>query len=194
VDLAERTRTGLMTGFNRRYAPAYRALLGHPRDLIVLQKNRFNLPAPPRSVVFDDFIHVADTLRFLAPGQVEHTDVRTRVQEGTLHHIVLTLSGDGFTAIGIMNRSNGSTEETLEVMGRDTKREVHDLGDIVDHRGDQEGTLLHRRGNWTPVARQRGIEQITLAFLDHVRTGTHPPATEVLETHRLCEHILTSTT
>jgi hypothetical protein len=29
-----------------------------PRDLIVMEKHRANLPAAPRSAVFDDFIHV----------------------------------------------------------------------------------------------------------------------------------------
>jgi virulence factor len=190
VDLSTRTGVGLMVGFNRRYAPAYRALLEHPRDLIVLQKNRHALPAAPRDVVYDDFIHVADTLRFLAPGLVEEVDIRTRVRDGALHHIVLTLSGDGFTAIGIMNRANGSTEETLQVMGGDAKREVLELCDIIDHRPG--GPALRRRDNWTPVARQRGIEQITLAFLDRVRRNDHPPATDALETHRLCEHVVRS--
>ncbi|MEW2352573.1 Gfo/Idh/MocA family oxidoreductase [Spirillospora sp. NPDC029432] len=187
TELAAARGTGLMVGFNRRHAPGYRALLDHPRDLIVLQKNRTGLPAAPRAVVFDDFIHVADTLRFLAPGPIEHIDVRTRVIDGDLHHIVLQLSGDGFTALGVMNRSNGSTEEVLEVMGRDTKRQVLNLADVVDHR---DGTTLHRRGDWTPVARQRGIEQITLAFLDAVRTGAPLPADDALQTHRLCERIV----
>ncbi|MFI0353454.1 Gfo/Idh/MocA family protein [Actinomadura sp. 9N407] len=187
ADLAKKHGTGLMVGFNRRYAPDYRALLDHPRDLIVLQKNRVGLAAAPRAVVFDDFIHVADTLRFLAPGPIDHVDIRTRVLDGELHHIVLQLSGDGFTAIGIMNRSSGSTEETLEVMGRDTKRQVINLADVIDHRN---ATTLHRRGDWIPVARQRGIEQITLAFLDAVRTGDHHPTDDALETHRLCERIV----
>ncbi|GAA3943878.1 Gfo/Idh/MocA family oxidoreductase [Actinomadura viridis] len=187
VDLAERSGVGLMVGFNRRYAPDYRALLDHPRDLIVLQKNRAALADDPRKVVFDDFIHVADTLRFLAPGEIEHVDVRTRVRDGALHHVVLQLSGDGFTALGIMNRSNGSTEEILEVMGRDAKRQVVNLAEVIDHRG---GTTLRRRGDWIPVARQRGIEQITLAFLGAVRTGDHPPAADALETHRLCERVV----
>ncbi|GAA2420894.1 Gfo/Idh/MocA family oxidoreductase [Actinomadura vinacea] len=190
ADLAARTGTGLMVGFNRRHAPDYRALLDHPRDLIVLQKNRAALPAEPRTVVFDDFIHVVDTLRFLVPGPIEHTDVRTRVRDGALHHVVLQLSGDGFTAIGVMNRSSGSTEETLEVMGRDAKREVLNLSDVIDHRG---GTTLHRRGDWISVARQRGIEQITLGFLEAVRTGEFPPVTDALETHRLCEEIVRTT-
>jgi virulence factor len=188
VALSTRTGTGLMVGFNRRYAPAYRALLDHPRDLVILQKNRWHLPAAPRDVVFDDFIHVADTVRFLAPGRVDDVNIHTRVDEDVLHHIVLTLSGDGFTALGIMNRSNGSTEETLQVMGRDRKREVLEMSDVVDHHSNT--TSLHRRGNWTPVARQRGIEQITLAFLNNVRSGDHPPATDALETHRLCERVV----
>ena len=184
---AERRGVSLMTGFNRRYAPAYVQCLDHPRDLVVLQKNRVGLAAEPREFVFDDFIHVADTLRFLAPGTIDHIDVRTRSQGGLLHHVVLQLSGDGFTALGIMNRMSGSSEEVLEVMGQDTKRQVVNLAEIIDHKGQP---TLRRRGDWVPVARQRGIEQITLAFLDAVRTGKVLDAQEDLLTHELCERIV----
>ncbi len=30
---------------------------------------------------------------------------------------------------------------------------------------------MRQRGDWVPVARQRGIEQAVLAFLDAVRAG-----------------------
>ena len=121
-----------------------------------MQKNRVGLPEDPRTLVLDDFIHVVDTLRFLVPGPVDHTDVRARIVDGLMHHVVLQLSGDGFTAIGMMNRMSGSTEEILEVSGQDTKREVRNLAEIVDHKGQPS---VRRRGDWVPVARQRGIEQ-----------------------------------
>ncbi|MGW7433715.1 Gfo/Idh/MocA family protein [Streptomyces sp. NPDC054861] len=187
VELAEKTGVSLAVGFNRRLAPSYAQCLDHPRELILLQKNRVGLPEDPRTLVLDDFIHVVDTLRFLLPGEVEHTDVRARIRDGLMHHVVLQLSGDGFTAIGMMNRMSGSTEEILEVSGQDTKRQVLNLSDVVDHKGQPS---VRRRGDWFPVARQRGIEQAVLAFLDAVRAGTPLSARDALLTHELCERVV----
>ncbi|MGW1075990.1 Gfo/Idh/MocA family protein [Streptomyces sp. NPDC002537] len=187
VRLAQERGVSLMVGFNRRYAPGYVQCADHPRDLILLQKNRVGLAEDPRTLVLDDFIHVVDTLRFLAPGPVEHVDVRARVRDGLAEHVVLQLSGDGFTAIGVMNRLSGSTEEILEVSGQDTKRQVVNLAEVIDHKGQP---TVRRRGDWVPVARQRGIEQIVLAFLDAVRAGKLLDAGDALRTHELCEEIV----
>ncbi|MFH9616556.1 Gfo/Idh/MocA family protein [Streptomyces pratensis] len=187
VALAEERGVTLAVGFNRRLAPSYAQCAEHPRELILMQKNRVGLPEDPRTMVLDDFIHVVDTLRFLVPGPVSNVVVRARINEGLMHHVVLQLSGDGFTAIGMMNRLNGSTEEILEVSGQDTKRQVLNLADVIDHKGQP---TLRRRGDWVPVARQRGIEQSVLAFLDAVRAGEVLSALDALETHRLCERVL----
>ncbi|MFE0651433.1 Gfo/Idh/MocA family protein [Streptomyces sp. NPDC059534] len=187
VELAEKRSVALAVGFNRRLAPSYAQCLDHPRDLILLQKNRIGLPEDTRTLVLDDFIHVVDTLRFLIPGEIEHVDVRARVRDGLMHHVVLQLSGDGFTAIGMMNRMNGSTEEVLEVSGQDTKRQVLNLADVIDHKGQP---TVRRRGDWVPVSRQRGIEQAVLAFLDAVREGRVLSARDALLTHELCERVV----
>ncbi|MFI9051909.1 Gfo/Idh/MocA family protein [Streptomyces sp. NPDC053427] len=195
VRLAEDRGVGLTVGFNRRFAPAYAQCREHARDLILMQKNRVGLPEDPRTLVLDDFIHVVDTLRFLVPGEIDHIDVRARMRDGLLEHVVLQLSGDsgsparsGFTAIGVMNRLSGSAEEILEVSGQDTKRQVVNLAEIIDHKGQPS---VRRRGDWVPVARQRGIEQIVLAFLDDVRAGRQPSARDALRTHELCERVVT---
>ncbi|MEU5719217.1 Gfo/Idh/MocA family oxidoreductase [Streptomyces sp. NPDC020403] len=187
VVLAEERGTALAVGFNRRLAPSYAQCAEHPRELILMQKNRVGLPEDPRTMVLDDFIHVVDTLRFLAPGPVGNVVVRARIADGLMHHVVLQLSGDGFTAIGMMNRLNGSTEEILEVSGQDSKRQVLNLSDVIDHKGQP---TLRRRGDWVPVARQRGIEQSVLSFLDAVRDGQVLSARDALETHRLCERVV----
>ncbi|NGO73586.1 Gfo/Idh/MocA family oxidoreductase [Streptomyces boncukensis] len=187
VELAERRGISLAVGFNRRHAPGYAQCLEHPRDLIVLQKHRVGLPEEPRTLVLDDFIHVVDTLRFLVPGTVDQIGVRARVRDGLLHHVVLQLSGDGFTALGAMNRLSGSAEEVLEVSGADAKREVRNLAEVIDHKGQPS---LRRRGDWVPVARQRGIEQAVLAFLDAVRAGRTLSAQDALRTHELCERVV----
>lgn len=187
VRLAEERGVSLAVGFNRRYAPGYAQCVEHPRELILMQKNRVGLPEEPRPMVLDDFIHVVDTLRFLAPGPVEDVSVRARVEGGLLEHVVLQLAGDGFTALGVMNRLSGSTEEILEVSGQDSKRQVNNLSDVVDHKGQP---TVRRRGDWVPVARQRGIEQAVLAFLDAVRAGKVLSARDALATHELCEQVV----
>ncbi|MFJ9613492.1 Gfo/Idh/MocA family protein [Streptomyces noursei] len=188
IDLAEQRGVGLAVGFNRRFAPGYAECREHPRELILLQKNRTGMPEDPRTLVLDDFIHVVDTLRFLAPGEIEHIDVRARIRDGLMDQVVLQLSGDGFTALGTMNRRSGSAEELLDVSGQDTRRQVINLAEVVDHQGRPS---VRRRGDWEPVARQRGIEQIVLAFLDDVRAGRVPSARDALRTHELCERVIT---
>jgi virulence factor len=187
VALAEEREVSLAVGFNRRYAPGYAQCADHPRELILMQKNRIGLPEEPRSMILDDFIHVVDTLRFLAPGPIDDVTVRARVEDGLLHHVVLQLSGAGFTALGVMNRLSGSAEEILEVSGQDTKRQVVNLAEVIDHKGQP---TVRRRGDWVPVARQRGIEQVVTAFLDAVRAGKVVSARDALATHELCERVV----
>ncbi|MFJ3221778.1 Gfo/Idh/MocA family protein [Streptomyces sp. NPDC086783] len=187
VELAEERGVSVAVGFNRRHAPGYAQCVEHPRELILMQKNRVGLPEEPRTMVLDDFIHVVDTLRFLVPGPVDDITVRSRSEDGLLHHVVLQLAGDGFTALGVMNRLSGSTEEILEVSGQDTKRQVVNLADVIDHKGQP---TVRRRGDWVPVARQRGIEQVVLAFLDAVRAGKVLSARDALATHELCERVV----
>ncbi|MFF4498131.1 Gfo/Idh/MocA family protein [Streptomyces sp. NPDC001546] len=187
VELAEERGTSLFVGFNRRHAPGYTQCADHPRELIVLQKNRVGLPEDPRTLVLDDFIHVVDTLRFLLPGEADHIDVRAVVREGLMSQVVLQMSGDGFTALGIMNRLSGSTEEVLEVSGQDSKRQVVNLAEVIDHKGQP---TVRRRGDWVPVARQRGIEQAVDTFLEAVGTGKVLSARDALLTHELCERVV----
>ncbi|GAB2792670.1 Gfo/Idh/MocA family oxidoreductase [Streptomyces chlorus] len=187
VALAEKRDTSLAVGFNRRFAPGYAQCAGHPRELILLQKNRIGLPEEPRTMILDDFIHVVDTLRFLVPGPIDDVTVRARTEDGLLHHVVLQLAGDGFTALGVMNRLSGSAEEILEVSGQDTKRQVVNLAEVIDHEGRP---TVRRRGDWVPVARQRGIEQAVLAFLDAVGEGRTLSARDALTTHELCERVV----
>ncbi|MCS0600678.1 Gfo/Idh/MocA family oxidoreductase [Streptomyces sp. LP11] len=187
VDLAERRGVSLAVGFNRRYAPGYAQCLDHPRELILMQKNRIGMPEEARTMILDDFIHVVDTLRFLVPGPVDDVAVRSLVRDGRVHHLVLQLGGDGFTALGVMNRLNGSAEEILEVSGQDTKRQVINLAEVIDHKGQPTS---RRRGDWVSVSRQRGIEQAVLAFLDAVRDGRRLSARDALATHELCERVV----
>ncbi|MFZ0267428.1 Gfo/Idh/MocA family protein [Caulobacter sp.] len=186
VDLAETRGISLMAGFNRRYAPAYRDAAALNLPLVVLQKNRPGPLDDLRRAVFDDYIHVVDTIRFLAPG-ADQVAVRGRARDGRLEHVMLSLSGDGRDALGIMNRASGASEEILEVSGEGQKRKVVDIDQVLDQ-GAAE--VLTRRGNWTSVGRQRGFEAMCEHFLSAVRDGRRLSALDALATHRLCETVV----
>lgn len=61
------------------------------------------------------------------------------------------------------------------------------LAEVIDHRGQP---TIRRRGDWVSVARQRGIEQVVVGFLDAVRAGRTLSASDALRTHELCELIV----
>jgi virulence factor len=166
----------LMVGFNRRYAPAYVEAAEGPRDVVVLQKNRVDGLGPVREIIYDDFIHVVDTLRFLLPRPAERVEVAGKVVGGQLHHVTLTLTAPGCSATGIMHRQAGVDEERLDVLGAGRRLTVTDLG--------------AGGGSWTPVAERRGVAQICTRFLDAVRSGRFPDLRLSLETHEMCERIV----
>lgn len=191
VALADERGVSLAIGFNRRYAPAYTALREPEPAVVLMQKNRVGLPDVARRVVFDDLIHVVDTLRFLLPPGPAELDVRCRVGDGLLRSVTVQLSTGGSTAVGVMHRVSGVTEEILEVLGEGHKHRVVDLAEVwrYDAR-DPGGPRLTRRGDWTPVETQRGFTAMCAEFLDAVRAGRQVSARDALHTHELCEQIL----
>ncbi|WP_068773616.1 Gfo/Idh/MocA family protein [Paenibacillus sp. FJAT-26967] len=192
VELAETTGRTLMVGFNRRFAPMYASLKEkeNPR-MILMQKNRPPSPGYARPFVYDDFIHVVDTLRFLAPGEIKDIRVISHQEDGRLHHVMLQLGGEGFTAVGIMNRDSGSSEEIVELMSPGKKWIVKDLNSTTSLAGKEESFL--KFNDWDPVLYRRGFHQIIDHFLASIREN-HPPspsAQDSLETHRICELVVT---
>jgi len=188
VGIAQQRGRLLAVGFNRRYAPDYVALLRRPRDLLLMQKHRREQPDEPRRTVFDDFIHVIDTLQFLAPDAFHRTTIETVMRDGLLQSVTLMLAGNGHHAVGTMHRASGLDEERLDALGGGEKHSVLNLSERVCQRDGGEERA--RRGDWIPVARQRGFEAMCADFLQAVRDDRPTAADDILETHRLCEAIV----
>ncbi|SES05541.1 Gfo/Idh/MocA family protein [Salipaludibacillus aurantiacus] len=191
VELADSRGLLLMTGFNRRFAPSYQRLkeISQP-NMAVIQKNRRALPGEVRQFVFDDFIHVVDSMRYLFPYAIEKLTVTGRKKDGLLHHVMLQFESAEGTAIGIMNRDSGTTEEKAEVMGPEEKGVVYNVADLVIRRGREE--TKPETSDWEPTLHKRGFVQMVADFLQAVQTGKQPSVTnqDSLLTHEICERVV----
>lgn len=196
LDLAESIGLNLMVGFNRRYAPAYRELkqVKDP-NMIILQKNRHSLPGDIRTFVFDDFIHVIDTMRYLFTLPLKEVLVRGMKSDGLLiHAVVQMIAENGSTAIGIMNRDSGTLEEKAEVFSSEEKKIVVNMTDLSTMR--QKTEISSGINDWESTLSKRGFENIIQDFLLAIENGTKPQFSmqDALLTHEMCENVVNQLT
>lgn len=190
VELAREAEVSLAVCFNRRHAPAYVAVAGWPGlDTVVLTKNRTGLPGDPRTVVFDDFIHVVDCLRFLVAPHPDHMEVVARgAPNGLLHRVAVTMRQGSRIGVGIMDRDSGQTLEVLEALAPGRSARITDLVEVEDRRG---GAVSRRQpDNWASVSVQRGFAAMIASLLDSVRRHEVLDGADALATHELCEHVV----
>lgn len=189
--LATEKNTILMTGFNRRYAPKYQELKAlSDTNMIVMQKNRVAQAGEARTFIYDDFIHVIDTIRFLLDAKIDQVNVFPVWQKELLSSITVQISAGDKVATAIMNRDSGVNEERLAVMTPGAKYEVENVTETHIYEGTTE--RFERFGDWETTLYKRGFVPIIQAFLTAVRNGEKAPISEedALQTHQLAEQIL----
>ncbi|MBC2373919.1 Gfo/Idh/MocA family oxidoreductase [Listeria welshimeri] len=189
--LASEKNTILMTGFNRRYAPKYQELKAlSDKNMIVMQKNRVGQAGEARTFIYDDFIHVIDTIRFLLDAKIDQVNVFPVWQKELLSSITVQISAGDKVATAIMNRDSGVNEERLAVMTPGAKYEVENVTETHIYEGTTE--RFERFGDWETTLYKRGFVPIIQAFLTAVRNGEKAPISEedALQTHQLAEQIL----
>ncbi|HEY8933579.1 MAG TPA: Gfo/Idh/MocA family oxidoreductase [Cyclobacteriaceae bacterium] len=187
--LAGKKELILKVGFNRRYAPAIQNLKTlHDVNMIIMQKNRKFLPGDIRTFIFDDFIHVVDTLLYLSKHPIEQLIVTGKKKDNLLYHVVVQfVFAGGLTAIGIMNRDSGTNEEKVEVFTTEEKRIVCNVSDsfiLKDKNVTKTG-----ENDWMPTLTKRGFEGMVDEFLHDVKSGTRQYTEHDLLTHKVCEEI-----
>ena len=200
-DLAERAeRAGLLlaVGFNRRFAPMYlraRDWVSHGGDLIhaAMEKHRAVAPVQTvREAVFDDLIHVLDTLVWLLGPQTGLSAGEAGVDAERGFRLALGLvRSPGATGSYAMVRSVGADTERLTVHAAGRSAEVVDLEHAT--LDGPEGRRVVAFGSWDTVIERRGFAGLVQHVLD---TADAPmrcdiSAAQVLPTHRLAEAIVT---
>lgn len=185
----------LFVGFNRRYLPAMSAARTDNQLLTELnwQKHRHALPGAPRSFLFDDFIHVLDSLCFYggSPSGDLHAVLRRSPQQPELLAGVSVAWQSGQTAVsGSMNRSAGITEERIDAYGDNLSLHIENCTRGTIARDKALQTLAP--DDWQPVLAQRGF----VAMLDHwyrqIGVGKADGALieSYLHGHRLAERLV----
>lgn len=192
IKLAEKNGVILMTGFNRRYVPTYRSLVEiEAPKTIIMEKNCTYQPGEVRKFIMDDFIHVIDTISYLL-GEVDldNINVDKIMRDDKLIQSVLTLKNKENTAVGIMNRDNAITEETVEVMGFKQKKRIKNITQIIDY--SDGGQKLSQTAGWNKMGYDRGFVDMINEFLKRVKVceNNKKEVAADLLTHRLAEKVI----
>jgi len=196
VDLAKAKDTPLYVGFNRRFAPLIKPLSHKEAIHVRWQKNRVALPATTREVVFNDFIHLVDGLRFLAklPTGLIPKDfkVNTFKHEGLLANVHIQFNHNNAFFEGSMNRMSGVTEEKLEVFLPDEKYHIESLVGGSHFCAGNETSLNF--SDWHSYLFTRGFEHMMADWIKDIKQGraNEVRLQEIIASHRLCETIVAS--
>lgn len=191
INLAESKQVPVWVGFNRRFAPFYREIKQQINilDTVTMQKNRVNSASPVRQVIFDDFIHVVDTLLFLQgdPGQVT---VNGRFINDNLKYVTLQLNNGVTSGYGVMNRQAGAIDERLEITGDEKQIVIDKVIHKISFQNNEEQHFYFN--DWHTTLYRRGFVDMIDHVLECIHNGgdSEIAARNVLKTHEICETIV----
>lgn len=188
--LAKEKKLVLMVGFNRRFAPHIQPLTKIDGDLIAIQKNRQTLTLGLRELIYDDFIHIVDTLLYLLKEEPIESTSRVKMNGNRLQHVSLMIQTENKTGFAIMNRQSGANEERLEFSATQEKWILEDLETLHHYKNGQKTISKHK--DWTPISERRGFKGSIETFLDYVESPqkSNLPLEESLLSHEICEEII----
>lgn len=194
ANLAIAKNCPLFVGFNRRYLPAMGAARAEQLTELHWQKHRHALPGLPRQFLFDDCIHVLDSLCFYggAPNGDLHAVLRRSSQQPELLAGVSVAWQSGQTAVsGSMNRSAGITEERIDAYGDNLSLHIENCTRGTCARDKTLQTLAP--DDWQPVLESRGFVAMLAHWYGQIEAGRADGALveSYLQSHRLAERLVT---
>ncbi|WP_170007301.1 Gfo/Idh/MocA family protein [Bacillus fonticola] len=178
VDLSNKHGRKLMVGFNRRFAPMYIEAKKKANQLawVRFEKHRVNGIGPnsAKFTMLDDYIHLVDTVRWLADGDLQamykNLQINHENQLISAQHTYESSDKIAFTTA--MHRNAGSNLEQLELFSDGTIIRVKNMHTMEIEQDDK--TVIKTPPSWETVGRQRGFENAIHHFIACIQNDKQP--------------------
>lgn len=191
-NLAKTMNTPLFIGFNRRYVPIYQHVFSVSPNEVTYKKNRQDLAGPIRGFIYDDFIHVVDTVMMfsrLGARGVPDITVHGVQSDGVLSSVQVSWQSRSAIFTAKMNRESGSTAECLQVVENKREWKIDNLVEGKNWYGSE--IFLLANSPWENHLRTRGFHCMLDDFFKVAKQPVNPNLTNsYLVTHEVCEAIV----
>jgi virulence factor len=189
-ELAKEKELILMIGFNRRFAPLVdelKAVKG--KNMLLIQKNRVAAEEMTDYVIYDLFLHLADTVVYLLDDAIQQIHTKIIEEKGFLKRAILQVETETTTAIATMNLLAGANTEIYQVMSAEATYFLENLTELTIKK---QTTQLKSFGDWTTTLEKRGFQQMVSAFIKAVKTGeaTNLKQENTFVSHELCAKMI----
>ena len=199
IQLAEQYNVLIYVGFNRRFSPLVQQIKSSLSENvtankdITVQKNRFNLPAAAETFIFDDFIHVIDTVRYLEGDSNFHPkniNVMAQFESDSLANLQVSWQSQFSIVNANMNRIAGINQERLSVTIKDSSWQVDNLNEGEVYQQQQFKRLSFN--DWEQTLYKRGFVSLIEDWLQQLQIGLFNKsiAEDILITHQICDQVL----
>jgi virulence factor len=195
---AEKKGVLLAVGFNRRFAPFNKEAKTWLKqtggwEWAIAQKHRTEVhPHPARRTLFEDLIHMIDTLVWLGDSETKLVSKQIRLDHGgRLLNASGILEQQRATGTFAMNRHAGEVLEKIELYGSGRSATVENLEQLKLVEKGKPAMIKHH-DSWDTILHRRGFVEM----VDHFLAGMDEPdkctirVDQVLITHRLTEQLL----
>lgn len=197
IELAARRQKMLMVGFNRRFSPFYMSIKQDIKKIrsIRMDKHRMDNvgPSDARFTLLDDYLHVVDTVLWIAPNHAELISGsihKTNADE--LFYAEHHMQASHCWITTSMHRKAGSQQEQLIVIAEDSIHQITNMNHWWSE--NVVGISEKKPANWDSILVQRGFDGAIRHFVDSISNQTQPliSGEEGLKAQRMVEQMIST--
>lgn len=196
VELSEKSGRKLMVGFNRRFSPMYRKAkeLAGNFTSFHFEKHRVNGIGPDafQDTMLDDYIHLVDTARWIAGGDVQLAYQSVKLNEK--NHLIYAqhlFENDTEAVLNIaMHRNAGTNIEDFKLITDGAVIRVKNMNalEIIQ----QDILTIESPPSWETTLKQKGFEDAVGHFMACIIGDNQPivDGAEGLKTQMLVQQLI----
>ncbi|WP_129122933.1 hypothetical protein [Veronia nyctiphanis] len=155
-----------------------------------MEKNRYKHPSSPRDFIFNDMIHVVDSLNILGDTSPDSIHVNYLSNMGMLSKVNISWESRYCLFSGSMNREYGKTIETLEFSTANKTYQFSDFFNGVVH--ENESSSMLNLPEWSDILYAKGFYAMIEEWIRSIKVGKVDSKIKNrdLNTHYVCEYLV----